>query len=96
MKNRAAPGKVALLTRQGCHLCHDALQVVRLALPDFDVILEVIDVDGDEELARLYGEELPVLLVDGEKAFKYRVDPDRLRRRLRRFRRPFSGGPVEE
>ncbi len=78
------PAAVTLYTRVGCHLCDvvkDVLDQVRAERP-FD--LTTIDVDTDPELVRLYGEEVPVVAIDGRKAFKYRVDPAALRERLDR------------
>ena len=80
----------SFLTRRGCHLCHQAREVVERVAPDHDVTLEIIDVDTSEDLARRFGEEVPVLLVDGAKAFKFRIDEGRLRRRLRRWQRSDS------
>jgi len=48
------------------------------------LVIEEVDVDGDEALARLYGNDVPVLLVNGRKAFKHRVDEQSLRARLGR------------
>jgi hypothetical protein len=45
--------------------------------------LELVDVGGDPELERRYREHLPVVEIDGERAFTYFVDADALRRRLR-------------
>ena len=56
-------------------------------LPDYHVQVETLDIDGNHELAKRYGEEIPVLLVNGRKAFKYRVPEVRLRRRLQSWRR---------
>jgi glutaredoxin len=75
---------VTLYTRVGCHLCDvvkDVLDQVRKGRP-FD--LEMVDIDTDPELVRLYGEEVPVVAIDGRKAFKYRVDAAALRDRLDR------------
>jgi len=75
---------VTLYTRVGCHLC----DVVKGVLDDvhreraFD--LTTIDVDTDPELQRLYDQEVPVVTINGRKAFKYRVDPAELRARLDR------------
>ena len=81
-------GHLTFLTRGDCHLCHDAREVIDRVLPEYDIRLEVIDVDSQVELARRYGEQIPVLLVDGVKAFKFHIDERRLRRRLRHWRRP--------
>lgn len=86
----SAEGRLVLLTRRDCHLCHEAAEVLERVLPEYQVGLEVIDVDSRPELNDRHGEEVPVLLIDGRKAFKYRVDESRLRRRLRRWRRAGS------
>ena len=58
--------------------------------------LEVVDIGGDPELEARYREHLPVIEIDGERAFTYFVDPEALRardvRQGRRFpRRPARG-----
>ena len=45
--------------------------------------LDEVDITGDHELEAAYREWLPVVEIDGERAFVYYVDPDALRRRLR-------------
>jgi hypothetical protein len=45
--------------------------------------LEVVDIGGDPELEARYREWLPVVEIDGERAFTYHVHPEALRRRLR-------------
>jgi hypothetical protein len=49
-----------------------------------DVIfdLELVDIGGDPELERRYREHLPVLEIDGERAFSYFVELEALRARL--------------
>ena len=44
--------------------------------------LEEIDISGDAVLEQRYRELLPVVEIDGERAFTYFVPPDALRRRL--------------
>ena len=65
---------------EGCHLCAAALEVVdRVGAGDF----ERVDVAGDPALAASYRESLPVVEIDGERAFTVFVQPDALRQRLR-------------
>jgi hypothetical protein len=45
--------------------------------------IETIDVDPSAELCEKFGGEVPVLFVDGRKAFKYRVGVKELERYLR-------------
>ena len=47
---------------------------------DFD--LRVVEIDGDPELESRYREWLPVVEIDGRRAFVYHVQARDLRRRL--------------
>jgi glutaredoxin len=69
---------VVLYHAQGCHLCERARGVLDEAGVDY----EEIDIGGDPELEAKYREWLPVVEVDGERAFVYYVDPAALRRKL--------------
>ena len=55
------------------------LESVR-AEQDFE--LEEVDISGDPELEARYREWLPVVEIDGDRAFTYFVQPDALRRKL--------------
>ena len=61
------------------------------------VTIEEIDISTDPELEARYGLEIPVLLVDGTKAAKYRVTEEDLTRLLaaRAERAGGAGGPGE-
>jgi len=45
--------------------------------------LEVVSIDGDPDLEARYRELLPVLEIDGVRAFTYFVEPTALRARLK-------------
>ena len=66
----------------GCHLCERALEVVEEVRAEREFELRVVEIDGDPELEARYREWLPVVEIDGERAFVYRVDEDELRTRL--------------
>jgi glutaredoxin len=73
---------VKLFTAQGCSLCGPArrrLESVRAEVP-FE--LEEIDITGVPELEAKYREWLPVVEIDGERAFVYRIDEAKLLERL--------------
>ena len=76
--------RVTLYGRADCHLCHDMRTVVDAVAREVPLEVEEIDVDGDPTLGARYGAEVPVLCVNGRKAFKYRVDAPALRARLAR------------
>ena len=73
---------VTLYTRPGCHLCDEMKEVVRrvTASAQPPVEIEEIDISTDPDLEARYGLEIPVLLVNGRKAAKFRVtEPELLR-----------------
>jgi hypothetical protein len=66
-----------------CTLCERALEVVEEARSELGFDLDVVAIDGDDELESRYRELIPVVEIDGRRAFTYFVDPRALRRRLR-------------
>ena len=71
----AASGRrVTLYTAPGCGLCDEAVLVVRDAQARLGFALEIVDIEGDEELERRYRVLLPVVEVDGGQAFVHHVD----------------------
>ena len=75
---------VQIYSGANCHLCQEAQSVVREVLKDISFKLEVIYIDGDQELERLYGEEVPVTLINGAKHDYFRVDKKRFSEALLR------------
>jgi len=73
---------VTVYSADGCSLCERALEVVRRAQAELGFELEVIGIDGAPGLEARYRELLPVVEIDGERAFTYFVDADALRARL--------------
>jgi glutaredoxin len=79
--------KVVMYTRPGCHLCDEARASIQAAGCDDELTLEEINIDLDPELRERYGDHIPVVLINGTKAFKHRVDPREFKRKLRRLTR---------
>jgi glutaredoxin len=63
-------------------LCDAAKQVLLAARRQADFDYQEIDIDGDAELRARYNDEVPVISIDGRKAFKYRVDRDEFLKKL--------------
>ena len=74
--------RVALFTARGCHLCEQALAVVNEARATLSFELEIIDITGDAELEDEYRALLPVIEIDGVRAFTYFVTVEALLERL--------------
>ena len=78
--------RVVVLTRQGCHLCDEAIARVAAVCAETGERYAVVDVDGDAELQRRYTDQVPVTFVDGAQHDFWRVDPARLNAALIRTR----------
>jgi predicted thioredoxin/glutaredoxin len=70
--------RLVLVTRQSCHLCTLALEVIR----QLGAEPELADVDADDELYRLYDWRVPVVLIDGEVAAEGKINRESLRSAL--------------
>lgn len=75
---------LTIYTRPGCHLCQDMKVIVERVVRDTRAAarIEEIDIANDPDLEARYGLEIPVLLVNGKKAAKYRVSEKELTRIL--------------
>jgi glutaredoxin len=76
--------RVVVLTRHGCHLCDQAIEVVAQVCAETGDGYATRDVDADPELRRRYTDQVPVTFVDGAQHDFWRVDPARLRAALAR------------
>ena len=81
---------VTVYSRHGCHLCESAektIESVREDLrKDLEFSVEILYIDGNEELENLYGTEVPVIHINGEHHDFYRVDPERFKTSLEKYR----------
>ena len=76
--------EVVLYTRARCHLCEEAKEQLRALRRQAAFELREIDIDSDPELQRRYNDEVPVIFIQGRKAFKYRIEPRQFLKRLER------------
>ena len=74
--------KVTLYTRKGCCLCDEAKRVLDSVGKRARFDLDEVDIDGDADLRRTYNDEVPVIAINGSKAFKYRVTEQELLKKL--------------
>jgi len=73
---------VTLYTRPGCCLCDDAKRVIAEARQQTAFDYQELDIDTDPELRRLYNDQIPVIAIDGVKAFQYNVGINELLKKL--------------
>ena len=76
---------IDIYSRPGCHLCDDAKEIIERVQKRFAFTLRVINIEGDPNLEAAYGTEIPVVLINGNKAFKYHVDEAELEKKVKRL-----------
>jgi len=74
--------RVVVYSREGCHLCEVAEQIVAEVCADTGDTWERVDIDTDPELVSRFTNEVPVTFVDGRQHDFWQVDPERLRTAL--------------
>ena len=75
--------RVVLLVRDGCHLCEEAIDIVRTVCTASGDTWAVQDVDADESLRAEYTDHVPVTFVDGVRHSIWHVDATALEAALR-------------
>ena len=74
--------EVIVYSRKGCHLC----EIVKEKLIKLErrggFRWREVDVETDDSLRRQFTDEVPVVFIDGRKAFKYRMDEQEFLKKL--------------
>jgi glutaredoxin len=74
--------QVVVYSRKGCHLCEIVKETLTKLHRRGGFTWQDVDVDGDEQLRRQFTDEVPVVFIDGHKAFKYHMDESDFLRKL--------------
>lgn len=74
---------LTIYSRPGCHLCEEMKAVVERVRREHAFELTERDISGNPDLEQRYGQEIPVLELDGKRIAKYRIDETGLERALR-------------
>ena len=69
---------IVVYTREGCHLCDDAIALLRRHGQE----PSLVDIDADPELRERYNLCVPVVEIDGKERFRGRVNEVLLTRLL--------------
>jgi len=76
--------RVIFYTKPGCHLCEDAKREIGRADCAGQFTFEEVNILSDPELQRRYATEIPVILINGTHAFKYRMTAEDFRRAIKK------------
>ncbi len=76
--------QVQFITKEeGCSLCDDAFAELESAMDYVDFDLDIIKIRQGDALWEKYWDKIPVILINGKEAFKYRTSRDALIRKLK-------------
>jgi len=76
--------EVVLYTRSGCCLCDDAKEALRRARAQVEFTIREVDIESDRDLYEEHRNDIPVIEIDGRRAFKHRFTEQMLVARLSR------------
>jgi len=76
--------QVVLYTRERCSLCEKAKAVILAVRREVAFDFREVDIGWSGDLYEDYKHDIPVIEVDGQRAFKYRVELSELKERLSR------------
>ena len=76
------PRYVVVYSRKGCHLCEVVKESISKLSRRGGFTWHEIDVDAVPDLRKQFNDEVPVVFIDGRKAFKYRMDEREFLRKL--------------
>ena len=77
---------ITVFGRHSCHLCEVAVEVLEGMQTELNFEIEKIYIEGNTELENLYGEQVPVIHIDGVHHDFFRVDPERFKSSLEKHR----------
>lgn len=92
MAARISPGRLEMRTlvtvygRHGCHLCEVAVKTLESLKNELNFEIQELFIEGNSELEREYGDQVPVIHIDGEHHDFYRLDPERFKTSLDKHR----------
>jgi glutaredoxin len=76
--NKPQPVRIEIYSRPGCHLCDEAKEVIERVRLRYPFSMRTINIETDPSLEREYGERIPVVFINGTRAFEFRVDEQEL------------------
>ncbi len=74
--------QVIVYSRKGCHLCEIVKEQLLKLSRRGSFTWQEVDVDTDRDLQRKYNDEVPVVFINGRKAFKYHMDESEFLKKL--------------
>jgi glutaredoxin len=75
--------RVTVYSRSGCHLCEIAIDRIKSTMSELKFELDIKLIDDDIKLQKEFGEQVPVILIEGKVHDYWRVDLERFEKALK-------------
>ncbi len=76
--------QIDFYTKPGCHLCLEALDVLKKLQKDFDFEIRTVNISESSEFTTRYQYSIPVATLNGRTILKHQANENQLRRILNR------------
>ncbi len=77
--------QIDIYSRPNCHLCDEAKDTIERVRRRYPFSVRFINIEEDAALESAYGTEIPVIFINGAKAFKYHVNEADLEKKVKRL-----------
>jgi glutaredoxin len=74
--------RVVVYSKPGCCLCEEVKEKLRRLQASYAFNLGEVNILEDPEAHERFKEEIPVVFINGKKAFKYRLDENQFLKKL--------------
>jgi len=74
---------ITIYSKKSCHLCEVAMQKLLELQQEYQFSLTELDIENNDELFGKYKYLIPVIEIDGEEVFRYKIDENKLKELLR-------------
>ncbi len=75
--------RVEIYSKKDCCLCNKVKELINKVGLEVPFSFKEVDITDNEELLRKYKEDIPLVFINGKKAFKFKVDEVEFRKKLR-------------
>jgi len=82
LKRKNKEIKVKIYSKSDCHLCDEAKSVLLKVQQEIPFDFFEVDITSSRELFTEYKEQIPVVFINNQESFRYRVNEKELRKRL--------------
>ncbi len=77
--------QIKVYSKEDCCLCDDVKNVLKKVQKDIPFETIEVDITKDPRLFEKYRDQIPVVFINGQKAFKYKVSEDGLKKKLKQL-----------